>query len=125
MAAEEIIKARLEGWAPLTAIVGMAIFAGQAPQNHPAPFVVWQRISGMANHVLDGRTDIRNGRFQVDAWAETYAEAVQIGRAIADAIELANGPNLHAEMQSEMDMYDDEVPAMWRRSMDFLTVERI
>ena len=124
MAAEEEIRARLEASAPLTA-AGVLIFAGRAPQDQPPPFVIWQRVSGFSTHVLDGRTDIKAGRFQVDVYAGSYADARRLAQHAADAIELSNNAHLHAELGSEIDLYDDDPPAMWRRSMDFMTKERI
>lgn len=125
MPAEEIIQARLNGHGPLVAIVGARIHGGRAPQGTPAPFVQYRRISGADEHVLDGRTDIRNGRWQVDCYAATYEASIAVARAASAAVQDANDGDLHAEVEATIDLFEDDgPPKLFRRVVDFVTVER-
>ena len=126
MAGEEIFRARLIGSAPLVSIVGAAIHGGRVPQGTMAPFVQYIRVASIDAHVLDGLTNIRRGRFQVDCYATSYSQAVDMARAVAAAIQGQNDEALHAEVGGELDIFDDETtPKMFRRIVDFLTLERM
>lgn len=126
MAAEELIRARLAAAYPVQDILpDSRIFAGRAPQNVPAPFIVWRRISGSSEHVLDGATDLKAGRFQIDCYGQTYDQAWALGKAAADAMHGANDGDLHAELSMEIDLFEEEPPVKWRRVLDFMTMERI
>jgi hypothetical protein len=48
-----------------------------------------------------------------------------MARAVAAAIQGQNDEALHAEVEGELDIFDDETtPKMFRRIVDFLTLER-
>jgi len=123
MGAEEQIRARLEADGGLATIVAGRIFGGRASQGAPAPYIVWQRISGFDVHALDGRTGQRNGRIQVDCYATTYAQAVDMSRLAAAAIQDGNNALMHAELDAERDIYDEDTPKFFRRATDYLTIE--
>lgn len=125
MTAEGVVRARLLAFGPLRAVVGSAIYAGRAPQNIAQPFVVWRRVSATGVSALDGRTGVQRGRFQVDCYAAEYDAAVTLAALVEAALVADQDSLLWAEKTSEMDIFEDEEPAMWRRSMDFLTMERI
>lgn len=121
---EEKMRARLSGSAALVAIVGAKIYAGRAPQNTASPFVIWQRVSGFQDQVLDGLTDLVTGRFQVDCYAATYDDAKRMARAVAAAVQQNDG-DLEAYLEGNRDIFDDDLPNFFRRSMDFMTMERV
>jgi hypothetical protein len=125
MAAEEVLRARLTGSAPLSVLVGAKIFGGRVPENTMAPFVLHRRVSGQDEHTLDGVTDIRNGRFQVDCYGTSYSQSIEIARAVSSAVQAVVDGDLHAEVENVVDIYEDEVtPKMFRRVVDFVTLER-
>lgn len=124
MDGETALRLRLTTAPDLEALVGRAIFAGKAPQNQPAPYVIINRVGGFSHHVLDGVTDLKGGRFQIDAYGATYDVAKEIGRAVIRAVHAGNDGDLHAELASEIDVYEEKAPPMWRRITDFTVTER-
>lgn len=128
MTAEDVFHARLMASVALAAVVGTAIHAGRAPAlttSVPPPFVVWRRVSAVRESAFDGPSDVQRGRFQVDCFAGTYARAVEIAGLVEAALTMEQDADLWAEKAGEFDMFDDDRPAMWRRTMDFLTAERM
>lgn len=125
MTPESVVRERLLVFGPLRDVVGSAIYAGRAPQNIAQPFVVWRRVSAIGVSALDGRTGVQRGRFQADCYAAEYDAAMTLAALVETALVANQDSRLWAEKVSEMDIFEDEEPAMWRRSMDFLTMERI
>ncbi len=82
---EEAIFARLSGWAGLAGLVGTSIYPMRAPQNVPAPYVVYQRISAPRLRSLLGGSGQANPRIQIDAYGTSYAQS----KAVAEQVRLA------------------------------------
>ena len=61
---------------------------GDAPQDVPKPYAVWQTIGGDPENYLAGRPDIDGYKLQVDVYATTGKDARAVAKAIRDAIEL-------------------------------------
>lgn len=63
------------------------IFPDYAPPDTPYPYVTYQQVGGQAFAYLEGRpTDKKNARIQVNAWANSRAEAMTLIRSIEDAV---------------------------------------
>ncbi len=60
---------------------------GEAPQNAPKPYAVWQTFGGSPENYLGQRPDIDSFRLQVDVYAVDAAAARNAARALRDAIE--------------------------------------
>ncbi|NBF13089.1 DUF3168 domain-containing protein [Pseudomonas sp. Fl4BN1] len=60
---------------------------GDAAQNVPKPYAVWQTIGGDPENYLAGRPDIDGYTLQVDVYAETGKDARTVAKALRDAIE--------------------------------------
>lgn len=78
--------------AGVTALLGTAPMRlypfGDAPQDGPKPYAVWQTIGGEPENYLAGRPDIDAYSLQVDVYAATGQSARAVAKAIRDAVEL-------------------------------------
>ncbi|MGN7442243.1 DUF3168 domain-containing protein [Pseudomonas lactis] len=61
---------------------------GDAPQDVPKPYAVWQTIGGDPENYLAGRPDMDGYTLQVDVYATAGKDARAVAKAIRDAIEL-------------------------------------
>ena len=77
------LYARLAADAGIAALCGEQIYPMLSPKEVVAPFVVWQRISGVpAQGAMDAENDIVAARVQVDSYGDSYGDA----RALGDAV---------------------------------------
>lgn len=125
MSAEHVIAARLAASMDLRDLVDARVYAGRAPQNAPAPFVVWKRVSAVQDSALDGVAAMQTGRFQFDCFARVYDDALQLAQTVNAALTDAQDGALFAVKIGEIDIFDDVEPALWRRVVDFRTKETI
>lgn len=84
------------------------------PQSPTYPLILYTKISGMRDHVLTGPSGHAHPRYQVEAWAETYAGAKTLADAIRDALDgysgTAQGTTIHSCLiESERDVYESEI----------------
>lgn len=63
-------------------LAGERIYPLRAKQGETRPQVVYQRISSIPEHTLDGPVDLATVRYQIDGWAQGIDDAV----ALADAL---------------------------------------
>lgn len=82
---EEAINARLSSWPALAALIADRLYPMEAPQNAPAPYVIYQRITGSRLRSIQGVSGQANPQFQIDAYGITYAQA----KAVAAQVRLA------------------------------------
>lgn len=61
---------------------------GEAPQDVARPYAVWQQVGGLPLNVLGQRPDMDGSIVQVDVYAGTAAQALQIVQALRDALEM-------------------------------------
>lgn len=125
MSGETALAARLRADGDLDAIVQGAIYAGRAPLNRAPPFVVWRRVTASGFDALDGTLQIQRGRFQVDCYAKGYDDCVALAAAVRSAVLAAQDWQLFASVIGEADIFEDVEPALWRRMIDFQTMEKI
>lgn len=63
------------------------VFPDFAPAKTPRPFVTYQQIGGdVLNLLANVAPGVRNGYMQISVWSDTRAEALQVMRAIEDAM---------------------------------------
>lgn len=60
---------------------------GEAPEKATRPYVVWQTVGGSPENYLDRRPDIDRFSTQIDVYAETATSALEVAKALIDAIE--------------------------------------
>jgi hypothetical protein len=111
---EEALPERLEAVGAVTALVGTRIYPLRAPEGATRPFVTFQRISGIREVAFGADPGLARPRFQVTAWADTYAGAKSLATAIRQALERFRGTVLGVEIldcfvDNDEDLVDDEV----------------
>lgn len=86
----------------VTALVSTRIYPSKATQGAARPYLIYQQISeqDIAKN-SDGPGNLPAVTFQIDAYAETYAVARQLGRAVREllrpyrgSVELAGSPTV-------------------------------
>lgn len=113
---EEKIFDQLSADTAIAAAVSTRIYPVIAPQNAAYPHVTYQRISGGQVNSLDGYGGTENPRIQIDCWAETYAAAKSLAKAVMDSMLEATA--FTALMISDQDLSELDQP-IYRVSMDF------
>jgi hypothetical protein len=85
---EELVIARLLATAGVTALAGQRVEPGRRTQGSPFPSIVVNRISGepMLSDDEPGADELTDSRIQIDCWAETYAGAKLLARAVRAAL---------------------------------------
>lgn len=86
MSAEAIIRSTL------SALVGDRIYPLVAPTGTACPYITFQQVGGSAINFFDGALPgRRNGRYQVNVWAEGMPQAAALARQVEDALRVAPG----------------------------------
>lgn len=75
-------------YASLRGLVADRAYPDEAPEAPQPPFIIYSQVGGRPLNYLSGVPDKRNGRFQVNVWALTRAEASAICRQVEDALRL-------------------------------------
>ena len=84
---EDEIFTRLTGDATITGLVGTKIYPGGAPQGIALPYVTYKRVSTDPVYTITGDNGLNDATYQIDAWSQTYSEAVSIADAIRARLE--------------------------------------
>ena len=98
-------------------------YPGKIPQDPTYPLIVYYKVTGMRDHHLQGPSGLTHPRFQVEAWATTYAAAKALANAIREALDGYKGTVGTVVIgsiliESERDVYEDAV-SCHRVIMDF------
>lgn len=71
----------------LKTLVSNRVYPDVAPAGVAKPYITYQMVGGSAVNFLESATvGKRNGRFQVNVWAATRAEAMSLCRSVEDAM---------------------------------------
>lgn len=73
-------------FAALKGLVENRVYPEEAPANVVLPFIIYQQVGGDPLNFLAGVPDKRNGRFQIDVWAKSRAEASSLIRQAEDIL---------------------------------------
>lgn len=85
------------------------VYPDVAPAGAARPYITWQQVGGVAVNFLDGGAPVkRNGRFQVNCWADTRAAAITLARQVEDA--LAGGSLKAFVVAAPVSTYEPDVP---------------
>lgn len=113
------VRDRLTGYAGVSALVSTRVYPLQLPQRPTYEAISYQRIS---NGPQNGSTAIRESRWQISAWAETYSEAHALAVQVKLAMEEWTDDGIKmAYVVNELDDYDDEVK-VYRIIVDVMLV---
>ena len=86
------------------------VFPDVAPSGTALPYVTWQGIGGESLGFLDNTAgDKRNTLMQVNAWASTRLQALQLIREIEDAMR-ASGAFVCRPTGEPLSTYEPDVP---------------
>lgn len=128
---EQAIYARLAAFSGLSALVGTRIYPLFAPERPVSPFVIYQRISAERTGSIYGPSNIAIPRFQIDAYATTYAGAKAVATQVRLALDNYRGTVSYtggstkircAVLANDLDLYEDSIQPdpLYRVSMDFM-----
>lgn len=101
------------------------IYPLRLPQGYTLPAISFQRISTDREHVIDdGPIGWAWARFQLDMWAETYAEVRQLAEAVRQALdgyndEMGDVTVAGAFAEGERDLYEEQTE-IYRVTQDYL-----
>lgn len=71
----------------LKTLVTNRVYPDVAPSGAVKPYITYQQVGGQAANFLESATvGLRNGRFQINTWATTRAEAMSLCRSAEDAM---------------------------------------
>lgn len=82
IAIESVLYSLLVGDATVGGLVGTRVYPAIVPQNASLPATTYQQLSGVREHTCAGPQGMASPRFQINCWADTYAEA----RTLSDAV---------------------------------------
>ena len=93
------------------------------PQNPTYPLILYAKVTGERINDLSGPSGMAHPRFQIEAWAETYAAAKSLANAIRVCLNGYRGTSGTVRIgsfliQSERDIYEPEA-ACHRVVMDY------
>jgi hypothetical protein len=81
MSAESIIFDTLRG------LVGDRVFPDVGPEGVARPYITFQQVGGASINFIDAAIPSkRNGRFQLNVWADTRLQAATLARQVEDAL---------------------------------------
>ena len=74
----------------LSPIVSGRVYPDIGPSNVQAPYVTYQQVGGQSVNYLSREVPtLRHARMQINVWAATRMQAMQLARAIEDAMRAA------------------------------------
>jgi hypothetical protein len=100
----------------VSGLVSTRVYPVIAPQDVTAPYVVYMRIVGTSVNDLGGELGITNGRFQIDAYATTYAEVKTLAGYVKAAMKASS---MKSRLLTDQDFSFEVDTQMYRVSMDF------
>jgi len=116
-----LLRAALTGDTAVAAIVSTRIYPVKLPQTPTYEAISYARVS---NTERNGSTALRETRFQINCWADTYIKAGALAAAVKTALEgytnTSQTPGIKmALVVNELDDYDDEVK-VYREIVDVI-----
>lgn len=91
MAVEKAIRSILVDDGTVAGLVGNRIYPLVRPDGTGSPAITYQQISGFRDHVMTGPSGFVESRFQLNCWADTYAEADALADAVRSAVDGYSG----------------------------------
>lgn len=100
----------------LLAAVTPRVFPDFAPMTTTRPFCTYQQIGGdVLNMVENVAPGVRNSMLQISVWSDTRKEALQVIRAIEDAICASSVFPSARPLSAAVCDYDAEIPVFGAR----------
>jgi len=112
MLVEEALYSLLSGNAGVEALVGTRISAINKAENTALPAITYHRVTSQRFSAMRADSGIVKGRFQIDAWAETYDVAVIVKEAVRAAVQRYSTTSsitiFDIFFLSEIDFYEED-----------------
>jgi len=115
--------AALSGAAGLGALVSDRIVPSHMSEGSASPYVVYTPIFDDTRYDLEGATNLRKVRLQVDCYADDPDEAMAVADAVIAAIPVTGWP-LHRTAHSEQDLGLEPDTRLFRRMLEFSIFHR-
>jgi hypothetical protein len=112
--------------AGIAAAVGTRVYPVRLPQGTAAASVVYNRISAIGDHTMQGASGLARPRIQIDCWAPTHDAATALANLVKDALDgfrgpMGNGVQVQgAFFDSERDLPFDDDGKLYGVSRDYL-----
>ena len=90
------------------------------PEKGTIPAIVYIRIASTPENTLNGGATIDQIRFQVDTYANTYAEAKSLSASVRTAMESAS---FKGTLQTDQDLFEPDVK-LYRVTQDYYVWKR-
>ena len=98
------------------------------PQGQREPSIVYQRITGLGDHHMQGPSGLTRPRFQIDAYAQTPDDATRLADLVKARLDGYRGPMTAGSetvavqgvfFDTERELYDGDLE-LYRISRDYL-----
>lgn len=71
----------------LRALVNDRVFPDVAPEQTPRPYITYQQVGGESVNFIDSAVPSKkNGRFQINVWADSRLDAAPLSRLVEDTL---------------------------------------
>lgn len=86
------------------------VYPDVAPTGVAKPYITFQQVGGTAVNLLDGAAPgKRNGRFQINCWADTRSAAATLSRQVEDALRAVTSLQTTV-LGAPVSVYEEDVP---------------
>jgi len=121
---EQGIRTLLINDATVGGMIGVRAYADFMVQDPTLPAIVIAKISGNDRYSTGGSTGPATGRWQIDCYGSTVAEARELSAAVKNVLSGYKGAAGDETIQgsfleTEQDLFDFELKT-YRRTMDFI-----
>lgn len=117
----DLVFSRLSADSAVTAVIGtdpVRVYPLTLPQDSLMPSAVQTIVSDVPTVSLDGYSNLRNTRVQLDVYAKTYDAGQDLADLVEDTLSFDNGPTISSRRVGRRDSYEDE-PELHRVSLEF------
>jgi hypothetical protein len=83
---EEALNSLLSNDAPLTTLIGSRVYLMMAPQNVPAPYLVFLKVVELASGTLCAQDPMVRSLFQFDSYAKVGIQALRVAKVMRDSL---------------------------------------
>jgi hypothetical protein len=92
----------------LGVLVDGRVYPDVAPEQEPRPYITYQQVGGEAVNFVDAAVpSMKNGRWQINVWADNRLEAATLGRLVEDTLRVIT-PLQTTVLGAAIARYDEE-----------------
>ncbi|MDE0724643.1 MAG: DUF3168 domain-containing protein [Alphaproteobacteria bacterium] len=122
MSIEQVIIARLKGFAELNNLIAGRVYSGIAPKGTANPLVMFQEISSEPIRTMGGDTGLVRARYQFDVYAKGSESRINVTTALKKALRRWKDGTTEPQIevcyiQSSADMFEDK-ERLYRKRID-------